>query len=107
MTSFAFEGPALDGPAHGRVLLSHTRTYSALYLLQCDAMQQQAKPLIQAQRVHGTFRYCAHRYGKHQFFLPAHQTLSYFIKVWNPPVDQTLWPAFLQYVIDTLSKASR
>lgn len=102
MTSFAFQGLAIGGPANGRVLVSHTMTYNALYLVQCDATNRQAQPLIRSQRVLGKFRYNAHSYGKHQFFLPAGQTLFYFLRRWNPPACQDDWPAFLRQVAENL-----
>ena len=105
MTSFAFEGLALGGPANGRVLISYTEIYRALYILQADATNRSAEPLIRSQQRFGTFRYHAHQYGEHQFFLPAHQSLNYFLTRWNPPKEQNLWPSFLQTAVQILAKA--
>ena len=104
MTSFTFEGPAIGGPANGRVLISYNRTFVVLYPLQIDASTRSAQALInsKSQRVFGTFRYQMHAYGAHRFFLPAHQTLNYFLNRWNPPIEQDYWPAFLQSAITIL-----
>ena len=102
MTSFTFQGLAIGGPACGRVLVSHTQIYSALYLVKCDATNRKAEPLIKSQRVLGTFRYQAHSYGQYQFFLPAGQSLAYFLQRWNPPIDQNYWPAFLEQTVKAL-----
>ena len=104
MTSFSFHGPAIGGPAHGRTLVSHTKLFVALYRVQCDSTNQQAQPLIKSQHLLGTFRYQAHSYGQHQFFLPAGQTLEYFLRRWNPPTNQNEWPSFLQHLVQTFRR---
>lgn len=104
MTSFMFEGPAVGGPANGRLLISHTKTFVAIYPAQIDATMYSAAALIRSQRIYCKFRYRAQRYGNHQFFLPAHQSLNHFLKHWNPPKDQAYWSAFLQSAIAALQK---
>lgn len=107
MTSFVFEGPAIGGPANGRVLVSHTEIFTALYLVQIDATTHCAQALIRSQRLYGKFRYRAHNYGVYQFFLPAHQSLNHFLKRWNPPISQTHWPVFLQQAIKALQRIEK
>ena len=107
MTSFMFEGPAIGGPANGRILMSHTEIFTALYLVQGDATTRHTQALIRSQRIYGKFRYRAHNYGIYQFFLPAHQSLSYFLAHWNPPIGQIHWPVFLESAITILKKQTQ
>lgn len=103
MTSFVFQGPAIGGPANGRELVSYSQIFATLYPIQKNRSNViylfEVKPLTQ----YAIFRYQAHQYGDHRFFLPIGETLEAFLNQWQPPIKQDHWPAFLNHAIETLN----
>ena len=103
MTSFAFEGPAIGGPANGRVLVSYKEKFICLYPAndKNQIYQGEAKKFSTG---FNAFHYCAHAYGSHKFFLPAGETLDQFLIYWCAPNDQVDWPNFLQQTIKIIER---
>ena len=102
MTSFVFEGPAIGGPANGRVLVSYCEIFASLYPV--PSPHSTVTGATDAKHEFAVFRYRVQNYGVHCFFLPATETLEQFLTTWQPPRQHSHWPAFLQQAIEVLQK---
>ena len=104
MTSFVFEGPAVGGPANGRVLVSYSEVFATLYPVTIDQTNVHYVGANWLQAGFGVFRYRVQTYGTHCFFLPLEQSLEQFLTHWQPPIEQSHWPAFLRLAIEAMNK---
>lgn len=104
MTSFMFEGPAVGGPANGRLIVSYSEVFASLYPVTRNRQSVENSKNVVPLTSFAVYRYRAHEYGRHKFFLPAQDTLERFLVRWKPPVEQMYWPVFLSHAIEVLSK---
>ena len=85
MTSFMFEGPAIGGPANGRVLISHTKMFTVLYPVRVDATMRAHRALVSQQHIFAKFRLPANLLN---IFCGAGRVLTTIViglQFWKPP----------------------